>query len=357
VGPLRLRLRYACLRMSRPRVPAGFRAVARLLIDNGHMMSYRGIRAAHGSPGGRGVSVMRREQARLTAYHCFEALGQRILLNISTSLFYCVNNVVYDIALLARDAGWERALSRVRKQYRKEDVADAVAYLKKEGFLSRPEQVSGPPRPRLRPLSTLELCVTHACNLACRYCYGRHGGANGDGGGPLYGSRVAQMPEETAIKAVDLFWPGSGGLSELNLTYFGGEPFLNLLLMRAVATGPCARAGHGGARTRRQPRGIPAPCRQRVFVCAHRACPGRQEARRTPELVSRVAGNDGAPGSTGNSGASRGRGLGGGLLYQRDRGHAHGRAAALRRRRMASRRHAGSERKLVSRICQFPHGE
>ena len=84
----------------------------------------------------------------------------------------------------------------------------------------------------LRPLSTLELCLTHGCNLGCRYCYGRHDGPNGD---PLYGSSCTHMSEAVAFKAIDLFWEGTGGLKELNLTYFGGEPFINLPLMRTVA--------------------------------------------------------------------------------------------------------------------------
>jgi uncharacterized protein len=43
------------------------------------------------------------------------------------------------------------------------------------------------------------------------------------------------MTEDTALRAVDCFWEGSGRLQELNLTFFGGEPFLNLPLMRTVA--------------------------------------------------------------------------------------------------------------------------
>jgi uncharacterized protein len=163
--------------------------------------------------------------------HCFEALGQRIVLNVATSLFYAVNNVAFELVEDAPGTNWANALRRAKRRFRARDVDDAAAYLEREHFLGLPKKTSPPPSPGLRPLSTLELCVTHACNLACRYCYGR----NGHGDNPLYGSAIAHMPVEVAIKAVDLFWAGSGKLKELNLTFFGGEPLLNLALMRTVA--------------------------------------------------------------------------------------------------------------------------
>ncbi len=165
--------------------------------------------------------------------HCFSALEQRIVVNVATSLFYAVNNVAFELVGNASHTNWTDALKRAKKRFRAADVEEAAAYLERERFLYSPPKAPPLAAPCLRPLSTLELCVTHACNLACRYCYGRHGNCHDDT--PLYGSAVAHMPVEVAVKAVDLFWAGSGKLKELNLTFFGGEPFLNLPLMRKIA--------------------------------------------------------------------------------------------------------------------------
>lgn len=70
-----------------------------------------------------------------------------------------------------------------------------------------------------RPL-TLTLCLTHNCNLRCRYCYA--------------GRKVAQsMPWETARAGMEL------GLAEaerlgisLDLSFFGGEPLLEYPLLQ-----------------------------------------------------------------------------------------------------------------------------
>ncbi len=70
-----------------------------------------------------------------------------------------------------------------------------------------------------RPL-TLTLCLTHNCNLRCRYCYA--------------GRKTAQsMPWETARAGIDL------GLAEaersgvsLDLSFFGGEPLLEYPLLQ-----------------------------------------------------------------------------------------------------------------------------
>lgn len=103
----------------------------------------------------------------------------------------------------------------------------------------------------LRPLSTLELVVTHACNLACRYCYGsRHIEPCRRVPGLLYGARLARMSPETAKAGIDTLLAGSGRLKEVRVVFFGGEPFLNLPLIRVVATYAREEAGRVGKRVR-----------------------------------------------------------------------------------------------------------
>lgn len=76
--------------------------------------------------------------------------------------------------------------------------------------------------PVYAPVRSLVLYLTEDCNLRCTYCF--------------VAKRPRRMSLETALRSVDMFLHRnlSGGLSELDLTFFGGEPFLELDLMEAV---------------------------------------------------------------------------------------------------------------------------
>ena len=71
----------------------------------------------------------------------------------------------------------------------------------------------------------LVLMVAQSCNLACRYCFG-HGGC--------YGSNRSLMSQGDAIKAVDLMIARGGDRKKYSITFFGGEPLLNLPVIAAV---------------------------------------------------------------------------------------------------------------------------
>jgi uncharacterized protein len=77
------------------------------------------------------------------------------------------------------------------------------------------------------------LSLTHDCNLACRYCYA---------GRKFH----ADMPVETARRAVDfvLDLPHDG--RPLQFNFFGGEPFLRLDLMREVVAYIYTRSAPAG---------------------------------------------------------------------------------------------------------------
>ncbi len=74
------------------------------------------------------------------------------------------------------------------------------------------------------PVVNMSLFLTQSCNLRCVYCYG-DGGKYGDGG---------NMEEKTAFQAVDWLVEQSGKIKKLHIGFFGGEPFLNFSLMKAV---------------------------------------------------------------------------------------------------------------------------
>lgn len=89
-------------------------------------------------------------------------------------------------------------------------------------------------------LKTLVLHVTDACNLGCRYCY------YGNDGHGL--SAKAKMSPHTAARAVDFLLENSGDLKEVIIVFFGGEPLLNMELIRFIVDYAHQKAREKGIR-------------------------------------------------------------------------------------------------------------
>jgi uncharacterized protein len=89
-------------------------------------------------------------------------------------------------------------------------------------------------------LKTLVLHVTDACNLGCRYCY--------YGNGDHAAVAREKMSPETAARAVDFLMEHSGNLKEVIIVFFGGEPLLNLELMRFIVADAQKKAMEKGIR-------------------------------------------------------------------------------------------------------------
>ncbi|MBZ5526774.1 MAG: quinohemoprotein amine dehydrogenase maturation protein [Acidobacteriia bacterium] len=90
-----------------------------------------------------------------------------------------------------------------------------------------------PPAPF--PQRSLVLNVANDCNLGCSYCFA----AQGD-----YGTPKRMMQEETARSSVDFLLANSADQKNVTLVFFGGEPLMNLGLIRRVV----AYAGEASAK-------------------------------------------------------------------------------------------------------------
>lgn len=186
--------------------------------------------ASRASDGGR-ESV-----PRLGEHHLFTRLGATLLYHPRTMLFYEVSPVVERLVKALAADSWE-APGRFRGLRRgSREAAAALAHLEREGFLesAAPRGPTPPPLKKRRGFRHLELMVTHGCNLRCRYCYGSDGPATWEGAPHLYGSHRNGMSLETACAGVDFIFTASGEARELSLVFFGGEPLLELPLIREV---------------------------------------------------------------------------------------------------------------------------
>jgi uncharacterized protein len=69
------------------------------------------------------------------------------------------------------------------------------------------------------------LHVAHDCNLRCRYCFA--------GTGPFKGKREL-MDTETGRRALDFLLNNSGPRMRGEVDFFGGEPLLNLPVIKEL---------------------------------------------------------------------------------------------------------------------------
>lgn len=166
-------------------------------------------------------------------YHCFQALGLPMVLHVDRCLFYEVNNLTFHLLCTLRNRSMDDTILYLLRRYRKQDIDSAIDNLWREDFFSETPWPRPQPETVKRPFSTLELCVTHGCNLACRYCYGARGHSECESG-VLYGAQSGPMARETAMRGVDFLYANSGRLKTINIVFFGGEPFLNFALMKEV---------------------------------------------------------------------------------------------------------------------------
>ncbi|SEU02798.1 Radical SAM superfamily protein [Enterococcus malodoratus] len=77
-------------------------------------------------------------------------------------------------------------------------------------------------------IEQLTLQVTQGCNLVCGYCPYSCSSSN------QRSHSNTKMSEEIAYKAVDLFYEKSALIDPVTISFYGGEPLLNISLIKKV---------------------------------------------------------------------------------------------------------------------------
>ncbi|PWM70254.1 MAG: thioether cross-link-forming SCIFF peptide maturase [Bacillota bacterium] len=101
------------------------------------------------------------------------------------------------------------------------EIEEEIAALKKEGVLFAEEEKEIPLKSEYVKALCLHIC--HDCNLRCEYCFAGQGS---------YKGRSEYMPFDVAKAAVDFLIANSGSRKILEMDFFGGEPLMNLSVVK-----------------------------------------------------------------------------------------------------------------------------
>lgn len=153
------------------------------------------------------------------AYYCFD-VNHNEFLTIGQDTFSCLKDILNG------------------KETAKKETEEMMQ-LKSEGYLSEESAVKEIKHPITdyveeylnRRLLKLTLQVTQDCNFRCKYCI--YSEEHND---RQRSHSKKHMSWETAKKAVDFLWEHSIDSSNINIGFYGGEPLLEMDLIRKVIT-------------------------------------------------------------------------------------------------------------------------
>ncbi len=156
--------------------------------------------------------------------HTFERGGLMLALDTESGAVHIVDRLAFLLLLGKR--------SDAELQFSKDEIAGAEAELEQlrlqgqlfteENEMARQKAVSAQP-----VLKAMCLHMAHACNLECRYCFAKGG---------KFGGKWELMSFDIAKKAIDMLCKNSGSRRNLEVDFFGGEPLLNMDVIRQTVS-------------------------------------------------------------------------------------------------------------------------
>jgi len=173
--------------------------------------------------------------------HRFRMKDLNVLLDVNSGAVHVLDDQTFYFVqeLIGNQGDWDLALSRTAAAYSPE-VAEEIGKEIEEAFhagsiFTEEAEVDfdyGSFFPK-----SICLNVAHLCNMRCRYCFAQQGS---------FGQSQGLMNMEVARQAVDFLIESSGPRKNLELDFFGGEPLLNMDVVRATVQYGRDRASQAG---------------------------------------------------------------------------------------------------------------
>ncbi|MBQ4108990.1 MAG: radical SAM protein, partial [Clostridia bacterium] len=146
--------------------------------------------------------------------HTFEVGGKYYLFDVESSSLHVCDELTTQV--IRKMQGQPYFLDGVSEDVIEEIAAD-VKELTENGLLFAPQPDVHPAKSEYLKALCLHIC--HDCNMSCAYCFASEG---------TYKGERQMMSFEVAKAAVDFLIANSGKRKILEMDFFGGEPLMNL---------------------------------------------------------------------------------------------------------------------------------
>ncbi len=151
-----------------------------------------------------------------------------VVLDVNSGAVHIIDAMIYDLLGFYDGTNAEATKAHFAGKYPAEDVAEALdelQELQKAGLLFSPDFPVPDTFSDEPVLKSLCLHVAHDCNLRCGYCFADTGD---------FGGHRALMSKEVARKAIEFAIAGSKQRHNLELDLFGGEPLMNMPVVKYI---------------------------------------------------------------------------------------------------------------------------
>ncbi|MBO5927262.1 MAG: thioether cross-link-forming SCIFF peptide maturase, partial [Clostridia bacterium] len=150
--------------------------------------------------------------------HTFEIDGNYYLFDVESSSLHVCDSLVSQVVKKINGETYdffgadEKAVAEIEEE---------ILALKEQGVLYSAKKPEIPIKSNLVKALCLHIC--HDCNLSCEYCFAGKG---------KYKGKQEYMSFEVAKRAVDFLLLNSGNRKILEMDFFGGEPLMNLEVVK-----------------------------------------------------------------------------------------------------------------------------
>ena len=165
--------------------------------------------------------------------HKYKLNGFNIVVDVNSGGIHVVDDVTYELLELL-ELPLEKEISQEIKNklgtcYTTQEIEDAYCEIlelqEQDVLFSTDEYEQFSSMMVSAPIKAMCLHVAHDCNLRCKYCFA----STGD-----FGVGRKLLDEDTGKKAIDFLLEHSIGRRNIELDFFGGEPLMNMPVVKAV---------------------------------------------------------------------------------------------------------------------------
>lgn len=160
--------------------------------------------------------------------HKFQQNGMYILLDINSGAVHVIDKMIYDIMDTFDGNNDAAVVSRLQDVYPAADIRESLDELHAliaDKELFAPDIDVPPTFAEEGIVKSMCLMVAHDCNLRCKYCFGDTG---------EYGGDRELMSKEVGEAAIEYIIEHSGPRKHCEVDFFGGEPLVNMPVVKHV---------------------------------------------------------------------------------------------------------------------------